>query len=300
MSNIIKIKDVAEKYGISTRTLRYYEDMGLISSHRSDDYAYRSYGEETLRILEQILVLRKLNVSIKDIKRILAQPNLDIILEVLGGKVKDIDEEVALLHELKDILSTFIKHIKTADFTKDSDVKMLYEQANEIEQQIVKSDTEEVVDLDELLNRFVEVNDKLAEKQIHMWAGDETTVLDENGAYISGKKQEPIYMASVEIAGENLKWTIEQLREIEQEIAANPTTVDELKELAHKLNWAIATNCATALNAKNAAATVHQQSNALRKIAHDVKSRIQALDPEYQGEIDPSTIELQEFEDEEF
>jgi len=54
MNNLIKIKDVSSKYSITARTLRYYEDMGLINSTRSDDYAYRMYDENAVRRLEQI------------------------------------------------------------------------------------------------------------------------------------------------------------------------------------------------------------------------------------------------------
>ena len=57
MNNLIKIKDVSSKYSITARTLRYYEDMGLINSARSDDYAYRMYDENAVRRLEQILIL---------------------------------------------------------------------------------------------------------------------------------------------------------------------------------------------------------------------------------------------------
>jgi hypothetical protein len=32
MDNFIKIKDISDKYDITARTLRYYEDMGLINS----------------------------------------------------------------------------------------------------------------------------------------------------------------------------------------------------------------------------------------------------------------------------
>ncbi len=45
MNELIKIRDVSTKYDISARSLRYYEDMGLITSTRSDDYAYRLYDE---------------------------------------------------------------------------------------------------------------------------------------------------------------------------------------------------------------------------------------------------------------
>ena len=45
MNRLIKIKDISEKYDITARALRYYEDMGLINSTRSVDYAYRLYDE---------------------------------------------------------------------------------------------------------------------------------------------------------------------------------------------------------------------------------------------------------------
>ena len=85
------------RYDLSARTLRYYEDMGLIRSIRSDEYAYRLYDEANVTRLEQILILRKLNISIKDIQRIFSAPGSGIVLEVLGKKVDDIDGEISLM-----------------------------------------------------------------------------------------------------------------------------------------------------------------------------------------------------------
>ena len=133
MNELIKITDMTNRYDITARTLRYYEDMGLITSTRSDDYAYRMYDEAAVKRLEQILILRKLNVSIKDIRRVFAASGSEVVLEVLQTKVGDIDEEVALLHELKDIIIAFIRQIEQADFSRDSDVKLLYEKAKDIE-----------------------------------------------------------------------------------------------------------------------------------------------------------------------
>ena len=123
MNELIKIRDVSTKYDISARTLRYYEDMGLIQSARSDDYAYRLYDEAAVRRLEQILILRKLNISIKDIQRIFDTSGSEVVLEVLGKKVDSIDEEVSLLHELKEIVLKFIRQIEQADFGKESDIQ---------------------------------------------------------------------------------------------------------------------------------------------------------------------------------
>lgn len=91
MYELTKIRDVSIKYNISARTLRYYEDMGLITSIRSDDYAYRLYDDAALKRLEQIIILRKLNIGIKDIQRIFKSSSSDVVLEVLSKKVSDIN-----------------------------------------------------------------------------------------------------------------------------------------------------------------------------------------------------------------
>lgn len=161
MNELVKIRDVANKYDISARTLRYYEDMGLITSTRSNDYAYRLYDNAAVARLEQILILRKLNISIKDIQRIFNTSGSEVVLEVLGKKVDAIDEEVSLLHELKEIVLEFIKQIEQSDFGKESDVKLLYKKAKEIETQIVNVDYDGNA---ANVNRLLEVTEKLDKK----------------------------------------------------------------------------------------------------------------------------------------
>ena len=166
MEELIKIRDVSSKYDISARALRYYEDMGLITSTRSADYAYRLYDSGAIKRLEQILILRKMNISIRDIQRIFSASGSEVVLEVLGKKVTDIDGEVALLHELKEIILEFIRQIKQADFTSDSDVKMLYEKASQIEGRLAntsydgnpaKANVTRLLDVTEKLKKAPEV-----------------------------------------------------------------------------------------------------------------------------------------------
>lgn len=161
MSELIKIRDMTNKYDLSARTLRYYEDMGLITSVRREDYAYRLYDEANVKRLEQILILRKLNISIKDIQRIFNTSGSEIVLEVLGKKVDDIDEEISLLHELKNIVLEFIHQIEQADFGRESDVKLLYEKAKEIKTQIANVNYN---GNPSMVNRLLEVTEKLDNK----------------------------------------------------------------------------------------------------------------------------------------
>jgi len=161
MGELVKIREMSLKYDISARALKYYEDMGLITSTRSDDYAYRMYDDAAVKRLEQVLILRKLNIGIKDIQRIFNTSGSEVVLEVLGKKVDNIDEEVSLLHELKEIVLDFIRQIEQADFGKDSDVKMLYEKAKEIEGQLVNV---ELKGNSANVNRLLEVTEKLDRK----------------------------------------------------------------------------------------------------------------------------------------
>jgi DNA-binding transcriptional MerR regulator len=100
------------------------------------------YDSEALKRLEQILILRKLNISIRDIKRIFDTAGSEVVLEVLGKKAENIDDEIALLSELKSVVLDFIEQIKAADFGSSSDIKRLYEKASEIETRLVKADYE--------------------------------------------------------------------------------------------------------------------------------------------------------------
>ena len=136
MTDLIKIREVTERYNIPARTLRYYEDMGLIESARVADYAYRLYDQRALKRLEQILILRKLNISIKDIQLIFQSAGSDVVLDVLGRKVEDINDEVDLLRDLRDIILEFIEQIRKMDFSSDADVKLLYERAATVETRI--------------------------------------------------------------------------------------------------------------------------------------------------------------------
>ena len=161
MDNLTKIRDLSVQYGVSARALRYYEDMGLIESIRNDSYSYRLYDEVAVQRLEQILILRKLNISIKDIQRIFKASGSEVVLDVLKSKVNSIDQEVILLQELKEIVLEFINQIKQSDFGLESDIKLLYAKATEIETRIINVDYE---GNPSPLNRLTEVTEKLDNK----------------------------------------------------------------------------------------------------------------------------------------
>ncbi|MBS7526671.1 MerR family transcriptional regulator [Fusibacter paucivorans] len=72
------ITELANLSGITTRTLRYYESIGLIEAGRNAESGYRFYDEVAVDQLQHILILRELAVPLKDIASILKKPNDEV------------------------------------------------------------------------------------------------------------------------------------------------------------------------------------------------------------------------------
>jgi len=63
--------------GVSARTLRYYDEIGLLKPARVASSGYRIYGQKEVDTLQQILLYRELGFSLDGIKKLLTAPNFD-------------------------------------------------------------------------------------------------------------------------------------------------------------------------------------------------------------------------------
>jgi DNA-binding transcriptional MerR regulator len=73
------IKQLAKLSGVSTRTLRFYDELGLLKPAYYGDNQYRYYEEEQLLLLQQILFYRELDFPLQDIQQILKNDTFDKI-----------------------------------------------------------------------------------------------------------------------------------------------------------------------------------------------------------------------------
>jgi DNA-binding transcriptional MerR regulator len=72
-SALLTVRDAAERLGVTPRTLKYYEERGLVSPTRSEG-RYRLYDEEDLKCFGRILRLRSLGFSLHGITEMLKRP----------------------------------------------------------------------------------------------------------------------------------------------------------------------------------------------------------------------------------
>lgn len=71
------VKDVSEISGVSIRTLRYYDEIGLLKPTELSDAGYRLYDNRALARLQEIMFFKELEIPLEDIKKIMDNPNYD-------------------------------------------------------------------------------------------------------------------------------------------------------------------------------------------------------------------------------
>lgn len=73
-----KVKEVSEITGISVRMLHHYDKIGLLKPTAISESGYRLYNDNDLNLIQQILIYRELDFSLKEIKEILGNENLNL------------------------------------------------------------------------------------------------------------------------------------------------------------------------------------------------------------------------------
>lgn len=71
------VQKLGKLSGISSRTLRYYDEMDLLKPARINSSGYRIYGQAEVNKLQQILFYKELGLSLEHIKQIVSNPSFD-------------------------------------------------------------------------------------------------------------------------------------------------------------------------------------------------------------------------------
>ncbi|MBR1432187.1 MerR family transcriptional regulator [Ruminococcus sp.] len=114
---MMTVKQVSELTGVSIRTLRYYDKIGLLSPSDHTEGGYRLYDDTALERLQQILLFRELEFPLKDIMSIMERKDFD--------RRKALDQQIELLELKKQHLQKLIDFargikmlgVRAVDFT---------------------------------------------------------------------------------------------------------------------------------------------------------------------------------------
>ncbi len=104
---LLKIGDITKRYPLSARTLRFWEDSGIIHSTR-DENGYRLYDEQTLNRIKQVIILRKLDLSLKDIEVIYRDNSLQTALVILKRHMAKIQNQASFYQNIESVINHLI------------------------------------------------------------------------------------------------------------------------------------------------------------------------------------------------
>jgi MerR family transcriptional regulator, thiopeptide resistance regulator len=105
------IKILAEISGTTIRTLRWYDEIGLLKPSYYGSNGYRYYEEEQVLLLQQVLYFRELGFQLCDIQKIIEGNNFDKI-ETLKSHKKSLEESLMRTKELIMTVDKTILHLK--------------------------------------------------------------------------------------------------------------------------------------------------------------------------------------------
>lgn len=115
------IRELSELAGVSARTLRYYDELGLLKPLYVSESGYRYYGEKEVTMLQQILFYRRRGLELKQIQKILYQADFDV-MEALQEHLLDLEQQQkqlnALIKTVKQTISSMKGECEMSDVEK--------------------------------------------------------------------------------------------------------------------------------------------------------------------------------------
>lgn len=112
------IKEFGELAGVSVRTLRYYDEIGLLKPCRINESGYRIYGEKEVDLLQQILFYRAMDFRLEEVRRIMEDEKFDVN-EALEAHRERLVEKKRQIEALIKLVDETVAHNKGEKEMKD-------------------------------------------------------------------------------------------------------------------------------------------------------------------------------------
>lgn len=129
------VNRLAQVSGVSKRTLRYYDEIGLLRPERVNPNGYRIYGQMQVDLLQQILFYRELGLPLEEIREIVKNPGFD--------REKALEEHLTALLQKKRQTEILISNVrKTLDSMKGRAIMSDKEKFEGFKRDLIKENEE--------------------------------------------------------------------------------------------------------------------------------------------------------------
>ena len=157
------VNKLAQLSGVSTRTLHYYDQIGLLKPGRISSNGYRVYGQMQVDNLQQILFYRDLGFSLDDIMGIITAPSFD--------REKALLSQLASLESKKDQIELLIDNVRKT--------------ISHVKGKTTMNDKEK---FEGFIKKAAEDNEKTYGKEIRQRFGD--SIIDASNRKLAGMSEE--------------------------------------------------------------------------------------------------------------
>jgi DNA-binding transcriptional MerR regulator len=122
----LRIGELSQASGVPTKTIRYYEDVGLLPPAQRAENGYRLYGDEDVQRLRFIRNARSLDFSLDDLREILAlrdqkEAPCRYVVQLLEKRAVEVEERVRQLRTLRAEMQQLLAE---ASKLPDDDIEM--------------------------------------------------------------------------------------------------------------------------------------------------------------------------------
>lgn len=116
----MRIGEIAEEAGVTTKTVRYYEQLGILPEPERTASGYRTYGDDTLERLRFIREAQSTGLNLTEIHSILemkdhGERSCEHTRELLERHISDIDTQIARLTAARRTLTQLAERADRAD-----------------------------------------------------------------------------------------------------------------------------------------------------------------------------------------
>ncbi len=109
------VKDMSKITRVSIRTLRYYDEIGLLKPTELTEAGYRLYDNKALEKLQEIMFFRELEIPLIDIKKIMDNPNYDKEQALLAQKSL-LEQKRNRLNGIIELITDVMRGVNTMSF----------------------------------------------------------------------------------------------------------------------------------------------------------------------------------------
>ena len=115
------VKELAELADVSTRTLRFYDQIGLLKPAMCGENGYRYYDSNSATRLQQILFYKRLGINLQNIRTILDHPNFNR-LDALEFHRSALQEQIGTLQKLIHTVDATIMRLMEEEKMNDDEL----------------------------------------------------------------------------------------------------------------------------------------------------------------------------------